>query len=217
MIRMLCGALIGALITSFLWWQNVDTDPTPEDRAATRAILAPSYQKELDLIRYVQAQVLARSPENRSIPKGQTRELADVMREGRGLCFDRSRAIEKALESLGFETRHVAVYGSLLAALLPGIASHALSEVRTTRGWMLVDSVSLWIGIDANQEPVSADRLSAAGADGIDWPQDQPPINELFEQDFVHVYGLFSRHGQFYPPWTPFPDVNWRELAENFS
>jgi hypothetical protein len=41
------------------------------------------------------------------------------------------------------------------------------------------------------------------------------PINPIFRSDFTYVIGLFSRHGRFYPPFTPIPDVNWRQIVYN--
>ena len=37
-------------------------------------------------------------------------------------------------------------------------------------------------------------------------------MNGLFSKPFVYLPGLYSRHGQFYPPFTPIPDVNWRDF-----
>jgi hypothetical protein len=33
--------------------------------------------------------------------------------------------------------------------------------------------------------------------------------------DFVFVYGLYSRHGGFYPPFVPLPDFDWAQLHHN--
>ena len=34
-----------------------------------------------------------------------------------------------------------------------------------------------------------------------------------FTVPFTFVFGLYSRHGQYFPPFMPFPDVNWRDLV----
>jgi arylamine N-acetyltransferase len=72
-------------------------------------------------------------------------ELGDLYEAKRGLCYDRSRAIEKVLSHLGFEVRHAAVYstkktGRLAAFLTPKTQSHAVTEVKTEHGWLVIDS-----------------------------------------------------------------------------
>ena len=42
-------------------------------------------------------------------------------------------------------------------------------------------------------------------------------FNELFAGEFIFVFGLYSRHGNFYPPYNYVPDINWKELIQNFS
>ena len=201
------GALCGFGLALVLWWHSVPTDVTVEDRFAIRQIWAPTFEAEVDLIQRVQQLVFDASPIHGGIANGQSREPADLITERRGLCYDRSRAIEKTLKSVGFQTRHVSMYESSIALVVPGYRSHALSEARTSRGWMLVDSMKPWLGLDASGAPISAKRLAQAKTPP-DWEMPLTP-------DVVHVYGLFSRHGGFYPPFTPFPDVNWRQLMMN--
>lgn len=209
--------VIGATLISTLWWHEVVTEPTPADRAASRLILAPTYADELALIAMVQQRVQQTASIYRPIPKGQTREPADLIAAGQGLCYDNSRSIEKLLEAIGFETRHVALYIDAAAVLVPGSKSHAMSEVLTSRGWLLVDSTTDWIALDADGAPVSADQLSAVGGGTISWREPIPEKHWMLLGDFMHVVGLYSRHGSFYPPFTPVPDVNWRQLMMNVA
>ena len=40
-------------------------------------------------------------------------------------------------------------------------------------------------------------------------------LPEIYSAPFTWVYGFYSRHGRFYPPYNAVPDVNWGELAQN--
>ncbi|MCB0221747.1 MAG: hypothetical protein KDH09_18770, partial [Chrysiogenetes bacterium] len=122
------------------------------------------------------------------------------------------------LRSRGFETRHVFVYSkdesgpSLGTLLTPGVPSHALTEVRTARGWLVVDSNARWLSIDESGDPVAIENFAAAK-----WaPHVNATRNAIFDAPFGFVYGLYSRHGRFYPPFVPVPDINWGEFADNF-
>jgi hypothetical protein len=215
---------------------NVSVSATAEDRAFGERILSSAgfpadragynnlatFEDEVRAIRAVQESVLAIAPKNTAIPFDQTREPRDVYEARHGLCFDRSRAIEKLLAALGLEVRHVSVYrlgdeGTLAAFLNPGQASHAVTEVRTSKGWMVVDSNAPWLGLTDGDSPVSVAGMRDVTSD-TRWsaPEGAAP-NPIFSKPFVFVRGLYSRHGRFYPPFTPLPDVNWLQLAGNFG
>lgn len=215
----------------YVYHARVRNDLTAQDRAslagaARRFQLSPvkqnaSYEDEIRLIASAQKAVLALAPGNEGIPMETGREPADLFARGSGLCYDRSRSMEKLLRYLGFETRHVSVYaapaeGWAFSALLKsGTPSHAVSEAKTKKGWLLLDSNAAWMALDAQGEPVAAAQMAEdAAARKIAW-QD-PGINPIFQKPFVYVYGLYSRHGKFYPPYNPIPDLNWGELGENF-
>lgn len=170
----------------------------------------------------VQDAVLGATPKSEGLPLGQAREPHDVFEAQRGLCFDRSRVIEKILGHLGLETRHLSVFStkdgrSKLAAMLGDTTkSHAVSEVRTARGWMLVDSNARWIGLDASRRPVDAASLRNAAIAGGPWaPESTAKLNHIFTGPFTFVIGLYSRHGRFYWPYTPVPDYNLGQLVQN--
>ncbi|HSK40999.1 MAG TPA: hypothetical protein VK943_14620, partial [Arenibaculum sp.] len=165
------------MLTGVFVSNNVPVDPTNEDRAAALSILPsenrPSmnkaergFDKEVALIRKVQDAVLSVAPDDKGIELGRPREVGDLLGLGYGLCYDRSRAIEKILKMYGMATRHAAIYstaetGSALVSLMtPQVPSHAVSEVLTSRGWMVVDSNSRWIGLTSDGTPVALDELS---------------------------------------------------------
>ncbi|QNP42280.1 hypothetical protein H9L15_07855 [Sphingomonas daechungensis] len=221
------GAVFGAAI-AVLWYQQVPARPTSNDLTAVRQLLPEhvplerTFDEQVAFILRVQNRVLAASPEERGIPLGRSREIVDLLRAGHGACFDRSRAIETALKANGFRTRHASMYstaksGSALRSLLtPDTTSHALTEVETSRGWMIVDSKTHWAGLTADGRPVDLEAVRANPK--LRWSSAvKDPLPEIYGGPLTWVYGLYSRHGRFYPPYDPVPDVNWGELAQNLN
>jgi len=231
-LKRLAAGIVVAL-AGLLYWNDVPTDLTDDDRRYAALILRDArqgadsgeaakpddFEGEVRVILAVQDAVLKTAPTDKGIPLGEEREPEDLYERKYGLCFDRSRAIEKILTWIGFETRHVAIYGTssfFEAFLVPQIPSHAVTEALTKKGWMLIDSNARWIGLDAQRNPVSIDRIQ----DGLDdiggWaPENRDPMNAIFNASFIQVRGLYSRHGYFYPPFIPVPDLNLRQILSN--
>ncbi|MDH3256227.1 MAG: transglutaminase domain-containing protein [Nitrospinota bacterium] len=221
------GALI--LFVAFLAYSEVDNSLTAEDHLYIAKYLEDipaipanrTYENEIDIIIQIQNSVLSKAAHKNALPLGAKREPKDLFTAKAGLCYDRSRVIEKILRSIGFKTRHVSIYStkqthsSIKSLLTPGVASHAVTEVLTQKGWLVVDSNHRWVSMDSKNNPISMAqiRLSAAGAADIAW--NQIPPNKKYMNPFIYVYGLYSRHGQFYPPYNFIPDVNYRELVSN--
>lgn len=220
------GTVLGAAIVMF-WFHQVPLRPTSSDLLAARRLLpgahpAPrNFDDQVALILRVQDRVLAASPEERGIPLNRPREISDLIRARHGACYDRSRAIETVLRFYGFRTRHASMYSTaetrsaLWSLATPDTVSHAMTEVETSRGWMVVDSKVRWSGLTADGRPLD---LKALHEDRRrKWsPAVKAPLPEIYGDPFTWVYGLYSRHGRFYPPYDPIPDVNWEELAQNF-
>jgi Transglutaminase-like superfamily len=218
------------LFVAFLAYSEVDNSLTAEDNLYIAKYLEgiPSlpanrtYNNEIDIIIQVQNSVLSKAAHRDALPFSTKREPKDLFIAKAGLCYDRSRAIEKILRYLGFETRHIAIYptkktGSAIKALItPGPTSHAVTEVLTQKGWLVIDSNRRWVSLDTNKNPVPITQiqLMAAGSNNISWIQEPP--NRKYINPFTFVYGLYSRHGKFFPPYNFIPDVNYRELAQNF-
>lgn len=240
-MRRVSGAIVGTLlflmgVTAVAYINDVPTTPTTADVRAVREILRDTghgglkldgdedFANQIDLILAVQDAVLSIAPVQQGIPLGQDREPADLLKARHGLCYDRSRTIEKALAEAHFRVRHVSVYstratGSALMSLLtPGVPSHAVSEVRTRRGWLVVGSNRRWISLRANGTPLSIAGLArAAGKVALHWSHRVPASpSAILTAPFTYVYGLYSRHGRFYPPMDPVPDVNWNDFLANF-
>ncbi len=231
----ICITALGALY-------NVPKGISAEDRVYLKKILgarqqAPvtafsgKFRDEIATIRAVQEAVFATTPKDGAIPHGQSREPKDLYETDTAYCGDRARVMDKALRMLGLETRYVSLYNKIPGQSFFGRllyaggqnSSHALVEVKTSHGWMMVDTRKRWMSLTKDEQPVSLAEWQAAVRQGnksiYNWsvisPEDKYP---LLEEDFYIIYGLYSRHGKFYPPYTPYiPDVNFRELMINFT
>lgn len=182
-----------------LWQHAVSTVVTEADARAIRAMVGPlptrngTLDRDLFIVRAVQHAVLSAAPRDVGIPFGQSREPADLLVAGTGLCYDRSRSIEKALRLAGFKARHVFLWRA-------GEGSHAVTEALTVGGWLVVDSNEPWVSLDAGA-PVGLRELGEATID---------PPHPVYGG--IAIVGLYSKHGRFYPPFTPIPDVSWWEV-----
>jgi hypothetical protein len=181
-----------------------------------------SFDTQLKAILAAQDTVIRIAPRDEEIPFDRAREPRDLFEMRKGLCYDRSRALEKLLAMMGLESRHVAIYstakrGALAALLTPGNDSHALTEVKTARGWMTIDPNTRWIGLTQDGRVVDIAGLRALDAAKTAWAGEGAQPHPIFSAPFVFVRGLYSRHGRFYSPYTPVPDVNWRQLVQNFT
>lgn len=193
-----------------LYLKNVDPLPA-----------IPTYEDQLKFIISVQHSVLKNVSENVGLPFDQLREPKELYEAKTGLCYDRSRVIEKILNFSGFETRHIAMFStektnsSFKSIITPGIPSHAITEVLTKNGWLIVDSNYPWVSLNAKRNPISIDKLKSDidKAASMLWDE-APPIN-IYLESFTFIYGLYSRHGHFYPPYNFLPDVHYGELAQN--
>jgi len=231
-------AMVAVALPLLGWWHHVPSDVSVTDVKFIRLILsdngyedlprvaAASFKEEISVITAVQNAVLAHAPINIGLSMKKPREPEYLYKARKGLCYDRSRVIEKTLTLMGFETRHVAIFstaktGSALTSLLgPDTPSHAVSEVRTSKGWLVIDPNARWIALTGDGVPMSTGELAVtapAGGTQTWTPQNRSRINSIFSEPFTYLIGLYSRHGQFYPPYTPVPDVNYGQLLQNLS
>jgi len=202
----------------------------------------PTYEDQIGFIRAVQHVVLHSVPIGRGLPYGKPREPEDIYKtiaNGQsGACFDRSRLIEKILRSQGLKTtRHVFMCsiknaGPTLKAWFSRTAkTHAVSEILTKKGWLVVDSNAEWVSLDKQIHPYSMKSIQCER--NILWKKPMcSDMKEICKEPFTFLYGLYSRCGRLYPPFLfcypptatdtqikfcfPFPDINWYELLYNF-
>lgn len=182
-----------------------------------------SYQEEIDFIRTVQNAVLAIIAKGECLPKGTSREPKYVYLARCGESYDKSKVIEKILRNFSFKTRHIMIFsaehtGSKVKSLLSKEAfSHSVTEVLTSKGWLVLDPDDHWLSLDDRGQPVSIARIqSDTDVSLISW--DQAGLTKMplvYQHPFTFVYGLYSRHGKFYPSYNFIPDINWREFAYN--
>lgn len=221
--------LLFLALTLFAFFSGVDNSLSDEDRLYIPKYLSgieplpanPAYKDELAFIVAVQRSVLDVAPVNEGLPYDQLREPKELYEAKIGLCFDRSRAIEKILQYSGFETRHIFILstqetGSALQSLVTSnVPSHAVTEVRTSKGWLVVDSNDPWVSVDKEDQPVSMQSIqdSVESAKPVAWKR-KPPI-PLYSKPFTFIYGLYSRHGRFYPPYNFIPDIQYGEFVQN--
>lgn len=181
----------------------------------------PTFKEELEFIISAQQSVLNIAYKNDGLPYCQKREPKELYEAKTGLCYDRSRVIEKIFRYSGFETRHVSIYSTdetasaIKSLITPGVSSHAVTEVLTKNGWLVVDSNDPWVSIDINCAPISINdiHLSIENSVSIKWLE--APPTSIYKKPFIIVYGLYSRHGRFYPPYNFIPDIHWGEFVQN--
>lgn len=209
-----------ALFIALAVISNVSTEITPDDQNVFASINVPlsikpptqslTFEGQIKLIRVLQAEVFERAPllpDDPGIPLYQAREPKDLFKYRHGLCFDRSRTLDKLINYYGFETRHVYILykenRSFIGALLAyGHPSHAVTEVKTTKGWMLVDSNEPWVAVTNTNNPINTYQAQFH----IDELADIP---DYFKKPYWVIVGLYSKRGQFYKPYIPFPQMNW--------
>jgi hypothetical protein len=211
-------AFLLATVTALAVYTNVPNAVTDEDIAVfaslglQRSQVSRAFEEEIAMIRKVQHEVFKRAPlSEEGIPDYQPREPADLMRFGQGLCFDRSRTFDKAFSYLGMPARHVYLLYRENRSLGRAIftyrqPSHAVTEVKTSKGWMFVDSNTEWIALTRNGEPVGADDVWKRYAEF-----DKAP--HYLSAPWWAIRGMYSRKGQFYGSGVPFPELNWADFA----
>ena len=169
------------------------------------------FDEEIRRIVAVQRTVLAVAPVGAGLPEAQPREPLDLLRARQGLCHDRSCTIEKALTVQGFEVRHVFILyadgkGFLQALFTRGQPSHAVTEVRTRRGWPLVGSNPPFVALDRQGQPHTAGALPRV-------PVSRLPRPDYYQQPYWAIPGLYSRKGTLFWPYIHFvPNVHWADL-----
>lgn len=98
--------------------------------------------------------------------------------------------------------------------LKPGINSHALSEVKTERGWMAVESLDPIVGIDEEGEIYDVadirEGLQSGEVDDNTFGTEIP--STFFDGEYVYGRGVYSRHGYFFEPHIPVPEVSWEHF-----
>jgi hypothetical protein len=212
-----------------LWYSAVDNTLTSEDLDYIKLFqpevvdgLSLDYEDQIKFINSVLVSVSSVTSDYSGIPLNQSREPKDLHLRKSGLCYDRSRVIEKILRFNKFKVRHVSIFSlegftsKVRAMLTRGISSHAVSEVLTNKGWMLLGSNNVWMARVESGDPLSVADIQARVRSSQEIGWFEQPHTDIYEIDFVFFYGFYSRHGRFYPPFNPVPDINYSEFMDNF-
>lgn len=232
LLVVLSCSIFGVLaVMALLTYHQVGNSLTSEDVKYIKKFLGEAdilsfseqrgYEDERRFIIKVQKTVLRIAHNSNGIPFNMQREPKNIFLAKSGLCYDRSRVIEKILRYSDFQTRHISIYSTketssaLKSLITPHVSSHAVTEVLTSRGWLVVDSNDPWVSLDEQGNPISINQIqSDVGTESISWKDDK--FSSIYKVPFTFVYGLYSRHGRFYPPYNFIPDINYRELIHNF-
>lgn len=178
---------------------------------------APDFQSEVECIKSMQLAKHASVPKIKCAGWAETIEPDEFLKRGYGCCFDRARLLEKALQTQGYDVRRVALYDTSvhgwLSAFVPQIPSHAASEVKTSRGWMGVESNAKIVLVSEINAPMTFAQLyTETGRLHPDIP-----LNETYKKPMSIVYGLYSRHGMCHGLNLPAPEIHWPDfLRYNF-
>jgi hypothetical protein len=194
---------------------------TPSDLSAIAQLGVDSncrdrstFEAEVGCIRSIQAAVDTIVPDRRCAAKGDTVEPMDFIRRGYGCCFDRERFIGKALRHYGYEARRVALYErryGYRGFMIPGINSHAATEVLTQRGWLGVDNEQPFVLVTHEGQPLRFDQLHQLEAGGM-YGGPSPDHSFGFSNPYFVVYGLYSRHGGFHGTNLPAPEIHYPDF-----
>lgn len=244
-LRLRYSLLFVFVIINTLWAilasHGVSTIITDEDRFYIVKILEKTgnspnslkqyqnFTKEIENILTIQNSAFDATINDGQMPVDHPREPKDLDATDTAYCNDRARYIDKALRLYGFKTRYASLYTkipnqnfihTMLTRGSEGALSHAVVEVKTSRGWMVVDTRERWISLDHTSLPHSLYAMQNY-ADKKIWPTWSSLSLEkpypLFNEKFHIIYGLYSRHGRFYPPYTPYiPDLDLRQFTLNF-
>jgi hypothetical protein len=208
---------IGAAFIGLAAYTNVSTHVSKEDALVFSGLgfifgqgVDASFDDQVFLIRKIQSKVFEYAPFGEGIPVYNSREPADLMRHGKGLCYDRSRTFDKAFRYVGLESRQVyLLYKNNLpfwqALFKYGQPSHAITEVKTSKGWMFVDSNIQWVAITSQGEPVNADDVWRRFSEF-----ENPPA--YLKDPWWAIRGMYSRKGQLYGGGIPFPELSWPDF-----
>ena len=183
-----------------------------------------SEAQQIAFLRALERRVHARVTGIEPVPQRSSREPAVVLAGRTGVCFDRARVIEKAARLAGFRTRREFLLylpdgdRSAMAVarrfVQPGGPTHTVVEVQVGKHWVFLGTLTPIVGIDNEGKFWTVHALSQLnpgvrktllGREG--W------VEILDDTPFVPLRGLYSRNGQQYWPYLPFPDYAPGQIA----
>ena len=234
-------ALLAFSVVLLLFLHNVSSTITLEDKIYINKILTETgnlnqikevsdFDAQIATILAIQNSVFDVAPKTELIPLDAPREPKNLYEARTAYCSDRARTIEKALRLYGFTVRFASIYENtpdknfvqtLFTKGIEGAHSHAVVEIRTARGWLVIDTRKRWISLDKKGRPHSLRELQGLAV-SKKFPKWEPLLKDgmyfLIEDPFYILYGVYSRHGRFYPPYTPYlPDIDFSQFLYNLN
>jgi len=218
--------ILFTIIIIVLHFNKVDNTITEEDIVYIKKIFPKinhlesdaKFKDEIELINKIQQNAILNTLAGLgSIPQNMPREPKDIFLSNRGACVERSRLIEKSLRYFGFKTKHIAIYStektnsSFRSLITKNNRSHALTEVLTSKGWMVVDSTNIWVGLSIDNMPLDISQIQQKHTVYL-----KKPMEDILNENFTFLYGVYSRHGKYYYPYTFIPDIEYNEFYSNF-
>lgn len=167
-----------------------------------------SFESEINFITILQNSVL-KEIRHEEIPHQYFGDIDFYYSKKAGFCYDRAVLMEKFLLYHGFSFRHLYLYygsGKQAPAISDffkrGIASHALLEVKTKKGWMVMGTNANWLGLSKTGEVMDMEQLrNKIGLNSLSL-KSEASIGKCFWLEkgahFRYIYGVYSRHGDFF-------------------
>jgi hypothetical protein len=140
-------------------------------------------------------------------------------------CYHTTIIFEALLKYRGFKTRHAFLAKNddnlpkWYTVIKPNLSSHAVLEVKTKNGLLLIDPYQNWQAITKDNKQISLQEVYQKGINTFKWKKDIHPalLSTVYNYKFEYYYGLYSRHGLFFKPYLKyFPDIDWKIFAYNF-
>jgi hypothetical protein len=189
-----------AYIDSFLTEWKIPVEPDS---------IHNSFDKEIDFISTIQDSAL-QSIRHEMIKYNQVGDCKIYYTGRKGSCYDRAFFMEKIFSSYGFPIRHLYLYYkadnapiATLDIFNKGLTSHAMLEVKTKKGWMLVGTNGNWLALDQQKNPLKIQQVRELLKKGEFTPYKKRSIGITFYEtfpvpsNFKVIYGVYSRHGEF--------------------
>lgn len=168
-----------------------------------------SFDNQIAFISRLQDSTLVQF-ENGEIAPENSASIEYLYSNRKGLCFNRSFLQEKILRYAGFKTRHLYVYFSEDSAETKTedvfnrrLMSHAMFEVKTKKGWMVVGTNGNWMALDKSGNPMTLGVVREKLMNNTLSLAKSPTKGVMFfnqlpvKHNFKFLYGVYSRHGGY--------------------
>jgi len=166
-----------------------------------------SFESEVAAIKKIYETVVdhGRISPFRAYGKNHKRNIEQFLSGPTLVCHVSTRVLEQSLVYFGYEVRHVFILSAtehgVLSLFKANVPSHAISEVKTSKGWLMLDPNFNMI-YSYKGEVFSASTIT----------ENTLIKHEIFHNPHIVIPGLYSRHGLFFWPFLRLPDINWRNF-----